>query len=57
MSIAELIDLTSSALAAQNSAMTDAVKRGNLAEISRLVPIITETEQTLAQLKTLQGVN
>jgi hypothetical protein len=53
MSIAELIDLISSALAAQNSAMTDAVKRGNLSEIARLTPLIAETEQTLAQLKTL----
>ena len=54
MSIAELIDLIASALAAQNSAMTDAVKKGNLAEINRLAPLIAETEQTLAQLKTLQ---
>ena len=54
MSIQELIDLTSSALAAQNSAMTDAVKKGDLAEITRLASVIAETEQTLAQLKTLQ---
>ena len=53
MSLAELVDLISSALAAQNSAMTDAVKRGNLTEINRLAPLIAETEQTLAQLKTL----
>ena len=54
MSIAELIDLISSALAAQNTAMTNAVKKGDLAEITRLTPLIAETEQTLAQLKTLQ---
>jgi len=53
MSIAELIALISSALSAQNSAMADAVKRGDLVEIARLTPIISETEHTLAQLRTL----
>ena len=53
MSIQELIDLIASALTAQNNAMTDAVKKGNLSEIARLTPLIAETEQTLAQLKTL----
>ena len=53
MSIQELIDLIGSALAAQNGAMADAVKKGDLAEITRLAPIIAETEQTLARLKTL----
>ena len=53
MSIQELIDLIGSALAAQNGSMNDAVKKGDLAEITRLAPIIAETEQTLARLKTL----
>jgi aspartate ammonia-lyase len=53
MSISELINLIASALAAQNTAMTNAVKKGDLVEITRLTPLIAETEQTLAQLKTL----
>jgi len=53
MSIDELISILSSALASQNGAMADAVKRGDLVEITRLAPIILETEQTLTRLKTL----
>ena len=53
MSIDELISILSSALANQNSAMADAVKRGDLVEITRLAPIVLETEQTLNKLKTL----
>jgi hypothetical protein len=53
MTIAELISIISAALATQNGAMVDAVKRGDLEEITKLSPIITETEQTLNKLKTL----
>lgn len=53
MSIAELIAILSATLATQNGAMADAVKRGDLAEISRLTPIIAETGTTLARIKTL----
>lgn len=53
MSIQELITILSASLATLNNAMTTAVKRGDLAEITRLAPIIAETEQTIAQLKTL----
>jgi hypothetical protein len=53
MSLAELISILSATLATHNGAMADAVKRGDLAEIAKLTPIIAETERTLAQLKTL----
>jgi hypothetical protein len=53
MTLSELISILSATLATHNGAMADAVKRGDLAEISRLVPIIAETERTLTQLRTL----
>jgi hypothetical protein len=53
MTLSELISILSATLATHNGAMADAVRRGDLAEISRLTPIIAETERTLTQLRTL----
>lgn len=53
MTLSELMSILSATLATHNGAMADAVRRGDLVEISRLTPIITETERTLAQLRTL----
>jgi hypothetical protein len=53
MTLSELISILSATLATHNGAMADAVRRGDLAEIAKLTPIITETERTLVQLRTL----
>lgn len=53
MSINEIIVILNAAITTQNGSMSDAVKRGDLAEIVRLTQLINETQSTLNKLMTL----